>query len=114
MGKFFDALERQNKGSLVQLEELKQEIPKRLVVPKPEVSVLKKALLKREFSDKLMALAAPDSADPECFKVLRGQILFPRDRQVPKSILVTSALPGEGKSYVAANLALSLAMSIDE
>ena len=35
MGKFFDALERQNKGSLVQLEELKLEIPKRLVVPKP-------------------------------------------------------------------------------
>jgi exopolysaccharide/PEP-CTERM locus tyrosine autokinase len=114
MGKFFDALERQNKGSLVQLEELKLEIPKRLVVPKPEVSVLKKALLKREFSDKLVALSESDSADAECFKVLRGQILFPRDRQVPMSILVTSALPGEGKSYVAANLALSLAMSIDE
>ena len=114
MGKFSDAFERQNKGSLVQHEELKQEIPKRLGVPKSEATLLKKALLKGEFSDKLVTLSESDSADVESFKVLRGQVLFPRDRQVPKSILVTSALPGEGKSYVAANLALSLALSIDE
>jgi len=114
MGKIADALERHEKGSFVQLEELKQEIPKRLVVPKPEASLIRKALLKREFSEKLVTLSEPDSADAESFKVLRGQILFPRDRQVPKSILVASALPGEGKSYVAANLALSLALSIDE
>jgi len=114
MGKFVDALERHDKGSLVRLEELKQEIPKRLVVQHPEATVLKKALLKRGFSDKLVMLSEPDSADAESFKVLRGQILFPKDRQVPKSILVTSALPGEGKTYVAANLALTLALSIDE
>ena len=114
MGKFVDALERHDKGSLVRIEELKQEIPKRIVVPHPEATALKKALLKRGFSDKLVMLSEPDSADAESFKVLRGQILFPRDRQVPKSILVTSALPGEGKTYVAANLALTLALSIDE
>jgi len=114
MGKFFDALERQNKGVLVQHEEVKQEIPKRLIIPHAEATVLKKALLKREFSDKLVMLSESDSADAESFKVLRGQILFPRDRRVPKSILVTSALPGEGKTYVAANLASTLALSIDE
>ena len=97
MGKFGDALERHEKGSLVRLEEVKQEIPKRLAVPHPEATVLKKALLKGEFSDKLVTLSESDSVDAETFKVLRGQILFPRDRRVPKSILVTSALPGEGK-----------------
>jgi capsular exopolysaccharide synthesis family protein len=114
MGKFGDALERHEKGSLARLEEVKQEIPKRLAVPHPEITVIKKALLKGEFSDKLVTLSESDSADAESFKVLRGQILFPRNQRVPKSILVTSALPGEGKTYVAANLALTLALSIDE
>ncbi len=114
MGKIADALERHDKENTVKLEDLKDEIPKRLVVEKPEVSVPKEAVFKREVSDKLVTLSDPDSADAECFKVLRGQILFPRDRQMPKSILVTSAFPGEGKTYVAANLALTLALSIDE
>jgi protein-tyrosine kinase len=114
MGKIADALERHDKENTVRLEDLKQESPKRLVVEEPELSVAKKAGLKRELSDRLVTLTDPDSADAESFKVLRGQILFSRDRQVPKSILVTSTLPGEGKTYVSANLALTLALSIDE
>jgi protein-tyrosine kinase len=114
MGKIADALERHDKESTVRLEDLKREPPKRLFVEKPEANVPEAMVLKRAFSDRLVTLFDPDSADAEGFKVLRGQILFPKARQVPKSILVTSALPGEGKSYVSANLAVSLALSIDE
>ena len=39
MGKIADALERHDKENTAKLEDLKQEIPKRLVVEKPEVTV---------------------------------------------------------------------------
>jgi len=114
MGKIADALERHKKESTVRVEDPKQGLPERLVVDEPEVAVAKEAVFKRDLGDELIILTAPDSADAECFRVLRGQILFQKDRPAPKSILVTSALPGEGKTYVAANLAVILALSIDE
>jgi protein-tyrosine kinase len=40
--------------------------------------------------------------------------LFPPSGKSPRTILVTSALPDEGKSFVAANLAISIAQSIQE
>ena len=45
----------------------------------------------------------------EQYRMLRSQILFPPDRPVPKMTMVTSALPREGKSLVASNLAISIA-----
>ena len=114
MGKIADALERHKKENLFKLEDLKVEIPKRLAVKDPELTVPNEAVFRRDLSDKLVVLSDPDSVHAECFKVLRGQILFPRDRKVPRLILVTSLFPGEGKSYVAANLAVTLALSIDE
>jgi len=45
----------------------------------------------------------------EQFKILSSQILFPQGRPIPRTILVTSAVPGEGKSVVASNLAVSIA-----
>jgi len=114
VGKIADALERHDKETVVRVEDVKQELPKRLVVEEPEVAVAKEAVFQRELSEELVSLTAPDSADAECFRVLRGQILFQKGRPVPKSILVTSALPGEGKTYVAANLSVILALSIDE
>ena len=57
----------------------------------------------------------PQSLESEMFKILRGNILFPvKNTAPPKSILVTSALPGEGKSFVSANLAVSIAQNINE
>lgn len=51
----------------------------------------------------------------ESFKVLRSKILHPPDgRPVPRSIMVTSALPQEGKSFVSANLGISLAKGVDQ
>lgn len=118
MGKIADALERHDKETFAILENPKEEKPKRLVVEEPEVKLARQIASQlgsdHGFSDSLVMLSSPDSADAETFKVLRGQILFPKDRKVPRSILVTSTFPAEGKTYVMANLAATLALSIDE
>ena len=56
----------------------------------------------------------PNSFEAEQFKILRTNLLFPSSGKSPRSIMVTSAVPGEGKSFVAANLAVSIAQSIQE
>ena len=118
MGKIADALERHDKEKVVKLDDVKETPPRRLVVEEPEVKLARKITSElssdKSFSDSLVMLSSPDSADAETFKVLRGQILFPKDRKVPRSMLVTSTFPAEGKTYVAANLAATLALSIDE
>jgi len=118
VGKIADALERHDKEKVVKLDDVKEEKPRRLVVEEPEVKLARQITADlgpgQSFSDSLVMLSSPDSADAETFKVLRGQILFQKDRKIPRSMLVTSTLPAEGKSYVAANLAATLAMSIDE
>ena len=118
MGKIADALERHDKEKVVKLDDVKEAPPKRLIVEEPEVKLARQIasdlISEQRFSDSLIMLSSPDSADAETFKVLRGQILFPKDRKIPRSMLVTSTFPAEGKSYVAANLAATLALSIDE
>lgn len=118
MGKIADALERHNKEKVVNLDDVKEAPPKRLVVEEPEVKLARKISAElgpnQSFGDSLVMLSSPDSADAETFKVLRGQILFPREGKVPRSVLVTSTFPAEGKTYVVGNLAATLALSIDE
>ena len=118
MGKIADALERHDKEKVVKLDDVKEEKPRRLVVEEAEVKFARQIasdlISDKSFSDSIVMLSAPDSADAETFKVLRGQILFPKDRKVPRSMLVTSTFPAEGKTYVASNLATALAMSIDD
>jgi protein-tyrosine kinase len=61
----------------------------------------------------LVLISDPHSFEAEQFKILRSNILFPADGKPPQTILVTSMLPGEGKSFVAANLAISVARNIN-
>lgn len=49
----------------------------------------------------------------ESFRRLRSKILHPADGEKIRSILVTSAVPGEGKSFVCANLGAILAQSVE-
>ena len=65
------------------------------------------------FSQDLISILSPNCAESEIFKVLRAKILFPKAGTPPKSILVTSAAPAEGKSFIAANLAVYLAHNIE-
>jgi protein-tyrosine kinase len=114
MGKLYDAITKS--------KEEKNEAKPKEYMPQPlsvkdgitEELFSKQYIEEGRYSDKLFALLAPNSVTAELFKVIRGTILFNKNRPVPKAIMVTSALPGEGKSFVATNLAVSLAMGLDQ
>jgi exopolysaccharide/PEP-CTERM locus tyrosine autokinase len=61
----------------------------------------------------LVSLLTPQSFMAERFKILRTNLLYPVKGSPPRSVLVTSVKPGDGKSFVAANLAVSVAMNIN-
>lgn len=67
-----------------------------------------------EMDSNLVVFHKPQSMEAEFFKILKTNILFPSVGKPPRSILVTSAVPGEGKSFVTANLAISIAQGIEE
>jgi len=68
---------------------------------------------RREIEKDLVSLKNPQSFEAEQFKILRTNLLFPESRKTPRSVMVTSAVPGEGKSFVAANLAVSVARHVN-
>lgn len=56
----------------------------------------------------LVARDAPRSAAAEAYRALRTRVVFRRDNDAPRVLVVTSATAGEGKSTSAANLAVTL------
>jgi exopolysaccharide/PEP-CTERM locus tyrosine autokinase len=68
----------------------------------------------RNLDASLVTLTLPNSIEAEQFRLLKNNILFPEKGTPPRSIMITSASPGEGKSFVASNLAVSIAQNIDE
>jgi capsular exopolysaccharide synthesis family protein len=50
----------------------------------------------------------------ESIRMLRTKIFYPESGEPPRSILVTSAIPGEGKSFVCANLGVSIAQAVEK
>lgn len=59
----------------------------------------------------LLTQAGQQSPRAEAFRQLRTNLQFAQVSNTSKSVLVTSSLPGEGKSTTATNLAVSLAQS---
>ncbi|WP_427006384.1 polysaccharide biosynthesis tyrosine autokinase [Pseudarthrobacter sp. H2] len=59
----------------------------------------------------LLTQAAPQSPRAESFRQLRTNLQFANVSGHAKSVLVTSSLPGEGKSTTATNLAIALAQA---
>jgi len=55
----------------------------------------------------MLCFRKPTSSMAECFRALRTSIMFssPEDKPL-KSIIITSSLPGEGKSFLSLNLAI--------
>jgi polysaccharide biosynthesis transport protein len=67
--------------------------------------------LKRNDALPLVQIDDARHAYAESFRSLRSALIFMvTDAQRPKVVLITSAIPGEGKSTVAANLARTLAL----
>lgn len=118
MGKIFDALEKAN-----------SQISKAIPASRPEMDRREES----RASDRIVALGnagkvtfehnmdptlityhAPKSVEAELFKILKANILFPPEGQPPRKILITSPLPSDGKSFVTANLAISMALSVEE
>lgn len=54
-------------------------------------------------------LSSSQSALTEAFRALRTSVLLSAASQPPRSLLISSAEPGEGKTTISANLAISLA-----
>lgn len=57
----------------------------------------------------LIVAKRPKSSVSESLKIIRTNLQFSSVDQKIKSILVTSSFPGEGKSFIAANLAVAYA-----
>jgi succinoglycan biosynthesis transport protein ExoP len=60
----------------------------------------------------LLQFNDPRHSFADAFRSLRSSLVFmPNERAKPKVILITSAIPGEGKSTIAGNLAIAFAIS---
>lgn len=118
MGKIFKALEKsQQQFDLPQEnEETAQPDPEPEVQPGEPVSSSAPAvdISNVTLDPTLVTGLDPQSVEAEQFRLLKNAILFPEKGQPHRCIMITSASPGEGKSFVAANLAISISQNIDE
>lgn len=118
MGKVFDALTKSSNENAISTNGPDASIENQMTLPSEENDGeldLAKPLYKQNQADtNLVTLLNPQSFESEQFKILRTNLLFPVSGKPPRTILVTSAVPGEGKSFVSANLAVSIAQNIEE
>ena len=107
MGRFSKAFEKHDRAIDLNQEE-SSETPRVIIdhAPLP--------IVQSDPDPKIFTIHAPDSFDAELFKVLRTQILFPKDGNKRRSIIITSSFPSEGKSFVSANIAASIARGIND
>ena len=103
MGKIYEAIERARRSGL------------------PLTSQMKKTGTEDDFrspidgvSRELVVIDKPGSITAELFRTLRSRIVHPPEGDPPRTILVTSALAGEGKTFVASNLAAAISQGLDE
>jgi protein-tyrosine kinase len=113
MSKIFEALEAAN--------QFRQEEPKPKYFDRSNKTIegLSRAIpgLKEGMSglsDELVVIKQPQSVIAESFRFLRSQILLPsKGNPPPRTIMVTSPLAGDGKTFVASNLAAIISQSLD-
>ena len=114
MGKISDALERHNRENTLKVEALPLKREESQEPERRESTTIEVMKVRPETNQKVVILSAPDSIDAEYFRLLRAQLLFPKEGKAPRTIMITSSFPAEGKSYVAANLAASIALGVNE
>lgn len=110
MSKIYKALEkaeRERKEGFKKVDDVPLKVEKEKVeVPKRTTELMGRESPSSE--QKLVSLLQPVSLAAEQFRKLRTYLLRFKIYDVPKTILITSATKGEGKTFVAANLAISI------
>jgi exopolysaccharide/PEP-CTERM locus tyrosine autokinase len=96
MGKMFDALQKAEKER----------------IREPQEEVVKTTFNDVILDNKLVSFFQPGSIVAEQFRKLRTYLFRPSLQNPPKTILVTSAFSGEGKSLIAINLAICIAIEL--
>lgn len=123
MGKIAEALEKAGyqEGIQQNMEKCTQEAPEikqssdSISDKKTDETAESSKVLCGRWDERLFNAVNDDVYLPEVFKVLRSRILHPKKGgKPPKTIMVTSAIPKEGKSFVTANLGISLAHGMDQ
>lgn len=61
--------------------------------------------------EELITFQDPKSPISEIFRTLRTNIQFMSSNKKIKTLLITSSVPGEGKSWVSSNLILTFAQA---
>ena len=125
VGKVFDAISKKAKEGAIDVPEFLNiegerpiasakgmregdnnvEEPEKVSVERPNV---------QGWDDLLVKIHESTTGVAESLRVLRAQILYPPVGSPPKSILVTSTVSGEGKTFIAANLGIVMAQGLDQ
>ena len=83
----------------------------RAITGVPNLAVIPRVPLGDRRPDDLAAMGDPNSVEAEAYRTLRTAVEFLANETGAKVVLVTSPRPGEGKSSVAANLAVTAAQA---
>jgi len=67
-----------------------------------------KSIQQADFPVELISFTAPNSVMAEAYRSMRTSLLLSSADHPPKTVLVTSSLPSEGKTCTATNMAISL------
>ena len=124
MGKVFNALKKAGEEATVSRETApvsaeqqpvakvkKEKIPRQ---PSRKRKKTIPVMLERgDWDERLVLATAVTSSVSESFRTLRTRILHPESGKPLRNVLVTSATPGEGKSFICANLGISCAQGLD-
>lgn len=114
MSKIYQALEKAEKERQM---ELRKDLPPSSEFQEKEIRhqeiILHSGIMEGMISKQdLVSFFEPNSLAAEQFRKLRDHLLKLKLPEPPKTIMVTSATNGEGKSFVAANLASGIASEL--
>jgi len=113
MGKISSAIEKSSRENWNTSIKIKREID----TPKKKSTTFEKLEFlgyNRNVDKDLITLLKPDLFEAEQFRKLGTNLLFSNVEAKPRCFLVTSVASGDGKTFVAANLAISIAQSLEE
>ena len=101
-----DRQQKDDTSSFTKMEEMTAEVEE--MISEPEAKDHEKAIVDK----RIITLSHADALGAEQFRKLRTYILRHNFLQPMKTIMVTSAIAHEGKSFVAANLAAGIAQDL--